>query len=119
MVCIGIPFTIDRKNQPIFLAEVFLISSHLSQITNNFSCLFLTCNEDEETHHAFIKCIFKSRCSLKDVLKNFAKFTGKHTYAKVSLLTKLLAQACTFIKKETLAQVFSSEFCEFFTNTFF
>ena len=35
------------------------------------------------------------------------EFTGKHL------------QACNFIKKETLAQVFSSEFCETSKNTFF
>ena len=28
-------------------------------------------------------------------------------------------QACNFIKKETLAQVFSCEFCEIFKNTYF
>ena len=28
-------------------------------------------------------------------------------------------QACNFIKKETLTQMFSYEFCEFFNNTFF
>ena len=28
-------------------------------------------------------------------------------------------QACNFIKKETLAQVFSCEFCKIFKNTFF
>ena len=27
-------------------------------------------------------------------------------------------EACNFIKKETLAQVFSCEFCEIFKNTF-
>ena len=41
----------------------------------------------------------------KGVLRNFAKFTGK--------------QVCNFIKKETLAQVFSYEFCEISKNTFF
>ena len=41
----------------------------------------------------------QQRCSMKkDVLRNFAKFTGKH-----------LCQSL-FIKKETLAQVFSCEF---------
>ena len=29
-----------------------------------------------------------------------------------------VAQACNFIKKETLAQVFSCEFCEISKNTF-
>ena len=32
---------------------------------------------------------------------------------------KLQAEAYNFIKKETLAQVFSCEFCEIFKNTFF
>ena len=49
------------------------------------------------------------------VLKNFTKFTGKHLFK--NLLLKL--QACNFIKKETLAQVFSCEFCENSKNTFF
>ena len=39
------------------------------------------------------------------VLKNFAKFTGKHL--------------CNFINKETPTQVFSCEFCEIFKNTVF
>ena len=50
------------------------------------------------------------------VLKNFAKFTGKHPCQ--SLLIKLQAEVCNFIKKETAAQVFSCEFCEHFKNTF-
>ena len=48
----------------------------------------------------------------KGVLKNFAKFTGKH------LRQSLEASACKFIKKETLAQVFSCEFCKIFENSF-
>ena len=35
-----------------------------------------------------------------------------------SLLIKLQAEACNFIKKETLAQVFSCEFCEFLRTPF-
>ena len=35
-----------------------------------------------------------------------------------SLLIKLQAEVCNFIKKETPAQVFSCEFCEHFKNTF-
>ena len=47
------------------------------------------------------------RCSVtKAVLRNFTKFTGKQ------------AEACNFIKKEALAQVFSCEFCEISKNTF-
>ena len=59
------------------------------------------------------------RCSTKiGVPKNFAKFTGKHC---VSLFLNKVPglKACNFIKKETLAQVFSCEFCETLKNTFF
>ena len=35
------------------------------------------------------------------------------------LLIKLQASAFNFIKKETLAQVSSCEFCEIFKNTYF
>ena len=34
-------------------------------------------------------------------------------------LIKLQAAGCNFIEKETLAQVFSCEFCEISKNTFF
>ena len=54
-------------------------------------------------------------CSVKkDVLRNFAKFTGKHLCQSLFLIKN-----CNFIKTETLAQVFSREFCEIFWNTFF
>ena len=50
------------------------------------------------------------RCSVKkDVLRNLTKFTGKQS-ARVSFLIKL---------SQTLAQVFSCEFCEISKNTFF
>ena len=49
------------------------------------------------------------RCSVKkSVPKNFTKFTGKH-----------LCQRLFFIKKESLTQAFSCEFCEVSKNTFF
>ena len=35
------------------------------------------------------------------------------------LLLKISPETWNFIKKETLAQVFSSEFCKVFKNTFF
>ena len=60
------------------------------------------------------------RCSFKKgVLKNFQKFTEKSTCAWVSFLTKLQPQAFDFIKKESLAHVFSSQFCEIFKYGFF
>ena len=50
------------------------------------------------------------RCSVKKgVLRNFTKFTGKHLCQSL-LFNKVAGAACNFIKKETLAQVFSCEF---------
>ena len=51
----------------------------------------------------------------KTSLRNFTKFTG-NTCARVSFLIKF--QDCNFIKKDTLARVFSYEFCEISKNTF-
>ena len=55
------------------------------------------------------------------ILRNFAKFTGKHLCQSLffNKVTGLRPEVCNFIKKETLAQMFSSEFCEFSKNTSF
>ena len=59
------------------------------------------------------------RCSVKEgVLGNFAKFTGKHLCQRL-FFKKVAGQACNFIKKDSLAQVFSCDFCEISKNTFF
>ena len=59
------------------------------------------------------------RCSVeKGVLRNFAKFTGKHLCQSL-FFNKVAGAACNFIKQEILAQVFSCEFCEISENTFF
>ena len=57
----------------------------------------------------------------KGVRINFAKFTGKHRCQSLSLnkVAGLWPEACNFIKKETVLQVFSCEFCEIYTNTFY
>ena len=56
--------------------------------------------------------VLHQRCSVrKDVLKNFAKFRGKHLC--LSLFFNKVAGA------EALAQVFSCEFCEISKSTFF
>ena len=57
------------------------------------------------------------------VLRNFAKFTGKHLRQSRFLNrvagAKVAVAAWNFIKKEPLALVFSSEFWEISKNTFF
>ena len=53
----------------------------------------------------------------KGVLRNFAKLI-ENARARVSFLIKLQAEACNFIKKDTLALVFSCEFRKISKNTF-
>ena len=58
------------------------------------------------------------RCSIKKgILKNFAKFTGKHLCQSL-FFNKVVEQNFNLFKKETLAQVFSCEFCKFLRTPF-
>ena len=58
------------------------------------------------------------RCSVKKVFLEISQNLQENTGARVSFSIKLEASAFNFIKKETLAQVFSCEFCEISKNTF-
>ena len=58
------------------------------------------------------------RCYLKKVfLKIFAKFTRKHRWQSL-FFDEVAGGSCNFIKKETLSQVVSCEFCKIFKNNF-
>ena len=66
----------------------------------------------------FINRSSHQSCSItKAVLRNFTKFTGKHLCRSL-FFNRCMPQACNFIKKEALTQVFSCGFCEIFKNTF-
>ena len=56
----------------------------------------------------------------KGLLRNIAKFTGKHLCQILFFnnVAGLRPQVCNFIKKESLIQVFSCEFCEISKKTF-
>ena len=66
-------------------------------------------------NHIFTHCRSSPQevFSKKGILRNLAKFTGKHLWQ--SLFFNKLAG---LIEKETLAQVFSCEFCQISKNTF-
>ena len=65
----------------------------------------------------------KSTCSLtvkhevKGLLQNFAQFSGKHLCQSL-FFNKVAGAACSFVKKEILVQVFSSEFCKILKRIF-
>ena len=56
----------------------------------------------------------------KGVLRNFTKFLGKHLSQSLffNKVAGLRPQAYNFIKKESLPQVFSCEFCKISKNTY-
>ena len=54
------------------------------------------------------------RCSVKKVLLKISQNSQENSCARVSFLNFIK----NFIKKETLVQVFSCEFCKFSKNTF-
>ena len=54
----------------------------------------------------------------KRFLRNFAKFTGKNLHQSL-FFNRVADLAYNFIKKETLAQVFSCEFCKTSKNILF
>ena len=81
---------------------------------NELSNTWSSIHEKVKKHWSWVekkRCLYRSshrRCFLrKGVLRNFTNFTGKHPCQSL------------FIKKESLAQVLSCEFCEISKNTFF
>ena len=85
--------------------------------------------------HKKVQEMLSGNAIRKGGLKYFAKFTGKHLcqnlffnevaclgVSSIMFSTTLLkrdSQACSFMKKETLAQVISCEFFEIFRRTLF
>ena len=55
----------------------------------------------------------------KKVFLKISQNSQENTCTRASFLIKLQAPACSFIKKEALAQEFSCGFCEISKNTFF
>ena len=62
---------------------------------------------------------FAQRCSVKKLFLEILQNSQENTCVRVSFFIKLQAYTCNVFKKETLAQVFPSEFCENFKNTYF
>ena len=80
-------------------------------------------------HKLVQKAIFKSICIhhrnshpetfyKNGALKNFVKFTEKHLCQSFFLI-EMQTGGLQLYQKETLVQVFSSEFCKIFTNIYF
>ena len=106
--------------------EAMIIKTAVHRCTTDvpwkFRKIYLKISEVEFSFSRIHESWFRSshqRCSVrKGVFRNFTKSTGKHLCQSLFLI-KLQAEACNCIKKETLAQVFSCEFCEIFKIIYF
>ena len=58
-------------------------------------------------------------CSIKKVFLKISQNSQENACDRVPFLIKLQNEACNFIKKEALPQVFSCKFCKIFKNTLF
>ena len=94
-----------------FMRNMSIISAFIMQDLNIFCPWKLIKNIYEINHRSSRPDAF---CK-KGILRNLAKFTEKHLCQS---LFSIKLQACNFIKKKTLAQVFSSEFFKISQNTF-
>ena len=80
---------------------------------------FMKTKENEENINKMMnasKAVAKM-CSVKKVFLEISKNSSENTSARVPFLIQFQALACNFIKRETLAQEFSCEFCRMFKNT--
>ena len=86
---------------------------YFREVTVHLNFRYCSCFEQEVLKLQSVDSLWNARsshrwCSVrKGILRNFAKFTGKH-----------LCQS-HFFKKETLEQVFPCEFCEICNNALF
>ena len=79
---------------------------------------------DKDKMHSKVKNMWwteavTQRCSIKNMFLKISQNLLENTCARVSFLIKLQAAPETLFKKEFLAQLFYSEFCEFFKDSYF
>ena len=97
----------------VLLRLVFLDKEYLSEV---FQTLLAVPHFSKV---AGKKVAVAQRSSVKKLLLKISQNPQENTCTRGSFLAKLQVEACNFIKKETLAQVFFCEFCEIFKKTFF
>ena len=92
-----------------------VLNTHLSHKLSFYHYNADVCNDPNDYRSSPPEVFCK-----KGVLKNFAKFAGKH-FCQNLFFNKILEawRPATLFKKMTLAQVFSCEFCEISKTLFF
>ena len=115
---------IISRRKVIFQCNFFgktIFSEYLKKEKNDFSCseqfftLFLGINHVSYLIAEILICNSFLECYNNLFLSSITDFTLMELF----ITRSLQPPAFNFIKKETLTQVFSREFCEIFKNTFF
>ena len=102
------------KNKKLSLWTLFLFQIQLKILSliffpRHLQCLRIVIKPSE---------VVARSCSVKKVFLEISQNSREKTCARFSFSIKLQALARNFIKKETLAQIFSYEFCEISKNAF-
>ena len=79
--------------------------------------VYIICDSEYARHYLLKQEVAAQTYSVKKTFLEISENSQENACASVPFLIKLQAQACNFIKKETLAQVFSCEFCKIFKST--
>ena len=85
----------------------YIKNQHILLLRNNYLYSFNTRKNHSTQYFTIGRSSRPEVFCKKGVLKNFTKLAGKHLCQRL------------FFKKESLAQMFSCEFCEISKNTFF
>ena len=115
------PITITRSPKA-FERNTESLKRHFSSqqtITSLHACIYR--NTWKKQLNVFKNDITKSvpwRCSIKKLFLEIQQNSPDNNCAKAYFLMKLQASTCIFSKKETVAQVFSCEFCKISKNIF-
>ena len=98
-------------NMPLNLLQLF----NIAKVNKNMKVL-----DDSFPQNTFEQLpeVVDQTYSVKKVFLEILQNSQENTCVRVSFLIKCRPDACNFIKKETLAEGFSCEFCEIFTNIF-
>ena len=99
----------------LLLLSVFNFCGHVIRIIVFIIITVIIIHHD---HHLYHSEAVTRKFSVKQVFLKISQNPQENICARVSFFIKLQAEACNFIKKETLRQVFSCEFCEISKNAF-
>ena len=100
----------------------YKFSSRLHLVILSFTSLhsfILTCEYKLVLRKSTCRSSHRRSFVRKSVLRNFAKFTGRHLWQSLFFNKVTGLRPAILFKKETLAHVFSCEFCKISKNTFF